>query len=142
MDGCSLRPMTIEDYPAVTALWAATEGMGLSADDSQPAIERFLRRNPGLSVVAVDALGELAGAVLCGHDGRRGLLHHLAVRRDLRGCGLGSALVQRAVENLRGEGIRRCHLMVMRSNTGGLAFWQRVGWRLRDDLYLMTGDVL
>ena len=72
MKGCCLRPMTIEDYPAVTALWAATEGMGLSADDSAPAIARFLQRNPDLSVVALDAQGQLAGAVLCGHDGRRG----------------------------------------------------------------------
>ena len=39
--------------------------------DTQEGIDAYLRHNPGLSFVARD-VGQLVGAVLCGHDGRRG----------------------------------------------------------------------
>ena len=75
----TLRAMTIDDYPEVMSLWRQTEGVGLTESDSEEGIDAFLRRNPGMSAVAVAISGELLGAVLCGHDGRRGYLHHLAV---------------------------------------------------------------
>ena len=58
------------------------DGIELDVSDSPAALKDFLARNPGLSTVAV-LDGRLAGAALCGHDGRRGLLHHLAVRDDV-----------------------------------------------------------
>ena len=91
-----IREMTSEDYDAVYALWQATEGLGLSDADSREAIARYLERNPGLSFIAVEN-EELLGTVLCGHDGRRGYLHHLAVARSHRGQGLGRRLAQRAL---------------------------------------------
>ncbi|TLN13669.1 N-acetyltransferase, partial [bacterium] len=74
------RPMTIDDYDEIIELWKTTEGVGLSDADSRRGINLFLQRNPNLSVVARDE-DKLVGAVLCGHDGRRGYLHHLAVAR-------------------------------------------------------------
>jgi ribosomal protein S18 acetylase RimI-like enzyme len=45
-------------------------------------------------------MGVILGAVLCGNDGRRGYLHHLAVAAEWRRRGIGKALV-RAIRNSR-----------------------------------------
>ena len=132
-----IRPLTIDDYAAVLALWQGTEGVGLSRADERQAIASYLDRNPGLSFVAlVDE--QLVGAVLCGHDGRRGFVHHLAVRASHQRQGVGKALVERCVDVLRHEGIDKCHLFVYATNANARAFWERLGWQPRDDLVLMS----
>lgn len=132
-----IRSLTIDDYDAVTALWQGTGGIGLSQADERHAIARYLDRNPGLSFVAhMD--DQLVGAVLCGHDGRRGFIHHLAVRSSHQRQGVGQALAERCVDALRREGIDKCHLFVFSMNGNARAFWQRLGWQPRDDLVLMS----
>jgi putative acetyltransferase len=138
--------MTIADYEAVIALWQASAGVGLSKADSREAIGRYLARNPGLSQVAWVSDEEpsqpvLAGAVLCGHDGRRGFIHHLAVRAENRRGGLGRALVERCLSGLAEEGIDKCHLFVFASNTQGREFWLGCGWRERPELVIMSAEV-
>ena len=50
-----VRIMTIDDYDGVYALWTKIRGFGLrSADDSREGVERFLKRKPTTSVVAVE----------------------------------------------------------------------------------------
>ena len=73
-----LEPFADSHYAAARALWEATDGVGLSGADSQAAITQFLARNPGASYVALDD-AKLAATILVGHDGRRGLIHHMAV---------------------------------------------------------------
>ena len=132
-----IREMTIQDYDAVIALWQATEGVGLSEADARKAIARYLARNPGLSFTAWDG-GDLAGAVLCGHDGRRGYVHHLAVRESHRHQGIGKALVARCLAALKAEGIDKCHLFVFSRNANAIAFWKSVEWTQRVDLVVMS----
>lgn len=128
--------MTIADYDAVFRLWQATEGVGLSESDERPAIESFLVRNPNLSLVALDG-NEIVGAVLCGHDGRRGYLHHLAVAKGRRGRGLGKGLVESCLTGLRRLGILKCNLFLFSDHAAGEAFWKHNGWRHRSDLRVM-----
>jgi ribosomal protein S18 acetylase RimI-like enzyme len=111
------------DYDAAYALWSETEGIGLSEADSRGNIERFLRHNPGMSFVAVGggagsagAGGALAGVVLCGCDGRRGYLHHLAVAPACRRRGVGRGLIDRCLAALAGAGMRKCHIFVIADN--------------------------
>ena len=132
----AIRPMEIADYDAVLALWEASEGVGLGESDTRPAIERYLARNPGLSLVAV-AGGAIVGAVLCGHDGRRGYLHHVAMALSHRGRGLGRTLVEDSLDGLRAQGIARCTIVVYADNAAGEAFWTRIGWARRGDLQVM-----
>lgn len=133
----SILPFTIQDYDEVYTLWQATPGVGLSAADQRESIAAYLERNPGLSFVA-RVEGRLAGAVLCGSDGRRGYLHHLAVAPEFRHQGIGAALAETCLARLKAEGIEKCHLFVFTGNAGGRAFWERVGWELRDDLVIMS----
>lgn len=90
-------------------------------------MEAFLRRNPGLSLVA-SCGDQLAGAVLCSQDGRRGYLHHLAVRKELRRQGIGSALVREGLLRLGQVGIRKCNIFIAPENEEALAFWQHNGF--------------
>ena len=100
-----VRLMTIDDYDQVHTLWMRIKGFAIrSIDDSRAGVERFLKRNPTTSVVAVED-GKIVGAILCGHDGRRGCLYHVCVDPDYRRRGIGKAMVVFCMEALRKEEI-------------------------------------
>ena len=100
-----IRTMTIEDYEQVHDLWMKIHGFGIrSVDDSKEGVERFLKRNPTTSVVAVED-DKIVGAILCGHDGRRGCLYHVCVDEAYRMRGIGKAMVVFVMEALKTEGI-------------------------------------
>jgi ribosomal protein S18 acetylase RimI-like enzyme len=122
-----IRTMTAGDIPAAVELWSATEGVELDCGDSPAEIAAFLDRNPGLSVVAMNA-GELVGAVQCGHDGRRGWVYHLAVARSHRGRGIAKAMVDRCVAGLQAAGITRALLFFAEDNDAAHRFWVHQGW--------------
>lgn len=137
----TLRPLIIADYDAVYALWQQTEGMGLNDSDSREAIAAFLERNPSLSVIACDSNNQIIGAVLCGHDGRRGYLHHLAVARAHRKQGIGRALVNTCLDKLAALKIQKCNLFLFASNTEGRTFWLHQDWAAREDIVLVQKDL-
>jgi ribosomal protein S18 acetylase RimI-like enzyme len=132
-----IRPMTAADLGAVRELWQATPGVGMSPSDSVEGLTRFLTRNPGLSRVAVSGSGRLVGAVLCGHDGVRGFIRHLAVAADSRDQGIGRELVERCLEDLRALGLHKCTIFVFAENPRGRGFWEHTGWIGRPDLQVM-----
>ncbi len=136
----TIEPMTGSDYDEAYALWQETEGMGLSSADSPSAIAAYLLRNPGLSLVA-RINGVWIGTVLCGHEGRRGFLHHLAVARGRRGQGIGKGLVDRCLSALAAAGIQKCHIFLHVDNRAGEAFWRHTGWKERTELKMMSHDV-
>ena len=135
-----IRIMTIDDYDAVYALWKASLASVRDVDDSREAIARFLRRNPGLSVVAVEDSREtivppqVVGSILCGNDGRRGFLYHVAVAAAHRREGLGQAMVNVCLASLRAEGINKCALIAFTDNDTGNAFWDAMDFSERDDV--------
>ena len=135
-DETIVRHFRMEDYDGVIALWRRAEGVGLNESDTRRAIAAYLRRNPKLSLIAVKN-GRIIGAVLCGHDGRRGYLHHLAVSKRHRYRGLGRRLVNACLTKLRKAGIQKCNIYIFASNTEGMKFWTHTGWRLRTELRLM-----
>ena len=132
--GVRIRPMTLEDYDRVWALWMSCKNMGFNdLDDSREGIGRLLRRNPTTCFVA-ESDGELAGVILAGQDGRRGYIYHMAVAEACRRRGVGSRLVERCLEALRTEGINKVALLVFKYNDAGNAFWERQGFGLREDV--------
>jgi ribosomal protein S18 acetylase RimI-like enzyme len=131
-----LEEMTEADLPEVLQLWDGMEGVGLNESDTPERLAAYLRRNPDFSLVAREG-GRIVGAVLCGHDGRRGYLHHLAVATDCRRQGLGSELIAHCLASLAAEGILKCNVFVYSDNDDGSAFWRRIGWDDRRDLKVM-----
>ena len=122
-----LRVMTIDDYDQVYALWKTIKGFGIrSVDDSREGIRRFLKRNPSTSVV-VEEDGKIVGAILCGHDGRRGCLYHVCVDPAYRMRGIGKSMVVFAMEALKKEEINKVSLIAFTKNDIGNAFWKEIG---------------
>lgn len=136
-DSVLLREFSMADYPAAHALWRDTRGVGLSASDQPGDIAAFLERNPGLSFTAWHE-GILVGTSLCGHDGRRGHLYHVAVVVLYRRTGLGRRLVEASLQALAEAGIPKCHFMVYAHNDSGKRFWQNVGAAERAELALYS----
>ena len=133
-ENIGIRIMEIADYDKVYALWNTIKGFGIrSIDDSREGIERFLKRNPTTSVVA-EAQGEVVGAILCGHDGRRGCFYHVCVKEEYRKHGIGKRMAAAAMEELKKEHISKVNLIAFRSNEVGNRFWKSVGWTFREDL--------
>ena len=133
-----IRRMTRKDFAAALALWQSVKGVGLDpAADSPAGLAAYLRHNPGLSFVA-EVGGQLVGAALCGHDGRRGYLHHLAVAAIHRRQGIGQALAARCLAALGSAGIEKCHLFVFSNNRAGQKFWKSTGWQWREELQIMS----
>jgi ribosomal protein S18 acetylase RimI-like enzyme len=129
-----VREMHINDYDAIYALWNASLTSVRDIDDSRENIDKFLRRNAGLSVVA-EHDGRVVGSVLCGHDGRRGMLYHVAVDSTQRRMGIGQKMVDACLSALRKEGIQKCALVSFKTNATGNAFWERMGFQIRDDVF-------
>lgn len=126
--------MTNEDYDNVYALWMTIEGFVIrSIDDSKEGIERFLKRNPDMSVVALDGK-RVIGSLLCGHDGRRGGFYHVCVHKEYRQHGIASKMVDMAIDALKREGINKVSLIAFRKNEVGNKFWKDRKFDFRDDL--------
>ena len=129
-----IRTMAISDYDKVHELWMSIQGFGIrSVDDSREGVEAFLKRNPTTSVVAEED-GKVVGAILCGHDGRRGCLYHVCVHEGYRRRGIGKAMVVKAMEALKAEKVNKVSLIAFTQNDIGNAFWNCIGWTKREDL--------
>ncbi len=126
-----LEPMTAADHQAVLDLWNACEGV--RANETPEEFFRILDRNPGLCPL-VRVKGELAGAILCCHDGRRGYLYHLGVAPKFRRQGIATALVEHCLAGLKALGLQRCTIFLIAGNAAGEAFWRQRGWFERTEL--------
>lgn len=130
----TVRTMTTSDYDKVYSLWLVCRGMGLNnLDDSREGIERFLKRNPETCFVMEDG-GGLVGVIIAGNDGRRGYIYHTAVDPGFRRKGIARALVNAALETLHDLGISKAALVVFDRNSDGNAFWESMGFTVREDL--------
>ncbi len=129
-----VREMKIEDYPEVLALWKRIKGFLIrSVDDSEEGIGKFIKRNPTTSVVAVED-DKVVGSVLCGHDGRQGVLYHVCVDPEYRLHGIGKDMVEHALQALAKEGISKVTIIAFKKNDVGNLFWQELGWTMHEDL--------
>lgn len=130
----NIRIMTIADYNSVYALWLSCKGMGLNnLDDSKDGIAKFLERNPETCFVA-ESDGKIIGIILTGHDGRRGYIYHTAVNPESRRMGIASRLVDASLNALKQQGINKVALVVFDRNKDGNAFWEKLGFSVREDL--------
>lgn len=136
-----ISPFTLDAYDKVMALWKESEGIGLSGADSKESVQSYLERNLNMSLTAEDSQGTLLGAVLCGHDGRRGYIYHLAVHPDHRRQGIGRKLVQECLAQLKAAGIQKCHIFIFEDNTSATDFWKGIGWTYRTDIRVISKDI-
>ena len=134
------RELVVADFDKLIVLWQTVEGIEICEGDSREEIAEYLRRNPGLSRVA-EGNGEMAGATLCGHDGRRGWIYHLAVAPAFRRRGVGRLLLEECMNGLRNAGLKRAIILVAEDNPSGLEFWLRNGWENIEGATAMGRDL-
>ncbi|MCR5289679.1 MAG: GNAT family N-acetyltransferase [Treponema sp.] len=135
------RLVTIDDYDKILALWNSTEQSKRAlnpVDDSREGIARYLKRNPDTCFIAIskdsENAPEVVGVILTGHDGRRGIIHHMCVHASYRRQGIARMLVQKAEEALKSEGITKVFGLVFKDNDTANTFWENQGYTLRTDL--------
>ena len=139
-NGVTTREFLIADYDAAIALWSCEEGIEICEGDSREEMSEYLKRNPGLSRVA-EVDGQIAGVALCGHDGRRGWIYHLAVAPAHRRRKVGQQLLDACVDGLKRVGLKRAIILVAGDNPGGHDFWLRNGWEDIDGAIAMTKEL-
>lgn len=126
-DTIKTRAFSIADYGAALELWQQVEGIEIAEGDDREGVGQFLSRNPVLSRVATDG-STIIGVVLCGHDGRRGYIYHLAVNPAYQSRGVGKRLIDECLGSLRRTGVKRALILVAHDNPRGRNFWRRHGW--------------
>ena len=132
----TVKQVTIDDYDAIFELWNSTEQSRRAlnpVDDSREGIERYLKRNPETCFAAV-INGRIIGVILTGHDGRRGIIHHMCVHPDFRRMGIAAHLVYLAEKALKKEGIQKIFGLVFSDNEPANRFWEKQGYSLRTNL--------
>src|SRR6266498_3957862 len=122
-----IREFSINDYDAAIELWQRVEGLEIAEGDDRESVAQFLARNPGLSRVATNG-SAVVGVALCGHDGRRGHIYHLAVDPAYQRCGRVKRLLDECREGLRTAKVNRVIIMVADDNRRGTRFWEGRGW--------------
>ena len=140
MADISISGFTIKEYDAIFSLWKSCDGIGLSAADSRENIRLFLDRNPGMNFAVYEG-GVIVGAVLSGHDGRRGYIYHLAVHPDYRGQVVGKMFAEKCTRALKSAGIQKAHIFILNGNHRGMGFWKKIGWTKRTDITVSSKQI-
>jgi len=132
-----IQNMTMDHYNDIINMFEETPGVTLRDADSIESTERYLKRNPGLSFIAMTQ-DKITGCIMCGHDGRRGYLQHLVVLPDYRNQGVGEKLVSACIQALKETGIHKTHIFAFKTNGLGNKFWAGLGWKLRDEINMYS----
>ena len=130
------RVLTEDDYDRLYELWISqtmTKRAMNPVDDSRDGITRYIRRNPSTCFGAFED-EKMIGAILSGHDGRRGIIHHLCVQGDHKRQKIASTLVKMAEEGLKKEGIQKIFCIVFSNNDEANSFWEKTGYSLRTNI--------
>lgn len=130
MSEIEYRVMKDSDINLVLAFWQNINGVHMhsNGEETYDAILSYLQRNPDLSFVAVCG-SEIVGAVMCGHDGRRGYLNHLGISSEYRHRGIAKQLLNRVEKELIKLGIKKEALFVLCDNTSAQEFYEHIGWK-------------
>lgn len=127
MQSLSIRRMKSADIPAVQAIERHSFIDPWSRETLFEALELF----PATNFIA-ESEGRVSGFIICGventGDEIYGHICSLAVAPDLRGSGVGKALVQRAEYQVMLMGATAMQLEVRISNQNAQKFYQKLGY--------------
>ncbi len=132
--------MHTEDYDESFALWQSIPGIRLNSADSVESINNYLARNPGQSFVC-RRKGKIIGTVMCGNDGRRAFIYHLAVAPEHRRRGIGAELVRLAMMEQKQRGMDKCALFILNDNISGKEFWMHMGFSYVEEAAAMAKTI-
>ncbi|MFP4462124.1 MAG: GNAT family N-acetyltransferase [Thermotogota bacterium] len=134
-----IKKLQISDYPSLIEIWKEA-GFKIGKSEEKHEVEKFLQTNPKTSL-GVYNNDTLIGCILGGYDGRRGLIHHFALRKDYQGKGYGKALLDQLMAIFKEKGVVKVSFWVKKDNTRVIPFYERHGFELRDDLITMSKEL-
>ena len=121
-----IRPYRPADEAAVIALWQECDLLRWS--DPKKDIARKLKVNPEWFLVG-ETGGQVVATCMVGYEGHRAWINLLGVAPAHQRRGYGKALLAEAERLMRGAGCAKINLMVRTSNTGVIAFYERLGFK-------------
>jgi ribosomal protein S18 acetylase RimI-like enzyme len=127
----AIRTYRDQDFAAVAALWAALFPATAPYHAPAASVGRMVAAAPDLFFVA-ELDGEVVGTVLAGWDGHRGWIYSMGVRPDRQRSGVGSALLDHAVEALRARGCPKINLQILDHNRAVIGFYERHGFQVEE----------
>lgn len=139
MSGIEIRPVTVKDLPAVVAL-LADDPIGAkreSPEDLAPylsALERLSADSNQCAVVATrgdQVVGTLQLTIIPGLSRRgaiRSIIEGVRVRSDERSAGLGTELIEWAIEESREQGCTLVQITSDATRTDAHRFYERLGF--------------
>lgn len=134
----NIRSFNISDYDEVRSVWHCA-GLEIRAGDNRESIEKKLRRDSELFLVAEDETG-IIGTVMGAYDGRRGWMYHFAVMPDLQKIGVGHELLKELERRLIAYGCPKMNLLVHPDNKKAINFYQQAGFHIQE--YRLMGKLL
>ena len=134
----NIRKLAIDDYDSLCALW---EEAGLpyrpNGRDTRENIASQIEGNCSIYLGAEEN-GQLVGAILGTHDGRKGWLNRLAVSPDHSGRGIATMLVRAVEETCIELGIEIFACQIEDWNTTSMAIFDHLGYTRHDDIIYFT----
>lgn len=139
MSDLHIRRATAADVPAVVAM-LADDPLGAARetpDDPAPYAHAFARidADPGQHLVVAERDGRVVGTLqltvipgLSRRGATRALIEAVRVHRDERGGGLGTQLIEWAVEEARRQGCAVVQLTSDATRTDAHRFYERLGF--------------
>lgn len=134
LDQLSIGDLRQDEIAAAIGLWQAA---GLTRPWNDPKADIALAlATPSATVLAGRIEGALIATAMVGSDGHRGWVYYLAVAAELRGRGLGKAMMAASEAWLMARGVPKLHLLVRRENTTVLDFYASLGFEASDSVML------
>lgn len=139
MSDLEIRPATAEDLPDIVAM-LADDPLGAqreSPSDLTPYTAAFerLARDPNQHVIVAVSSGRIVGTLqltvipgLSRRGATRSIIEGVRVHSEERGSGLGSQLIEWAVEESRRQGCQLVQLTSDATRTDAHRFYERLGF--------------
>ena len=131
-----IRQFCESDRSDLIKLWHAVFPDDPSHNEPSKVIEAKLAIDNLIFIAEHEGL--IIGACMAGYDGHRGWLYAVAVCNEQRRSGVGSALVQHAIQALKVKGCIKVNLQIRATNTEVTTFYKSLGFVIEERLSMGT----
>lgn len=136
-----IRPMKLQDYEAVVALWKRA-GLPFEPQgrDSRASIKRQIQKSGHLMLIA-ESDKKIIGTVFGSHDGRKGWINRLAIDPEFRRRGLAKRLIHKVEQTFYKEGIYIVAALIEEPNEPSMALFKELGYVERGEIIYFRKDL-